>query len=225
MGTRGFVGYKHNGKIHGWYNHSDSYPSYLGKEIIEKTLNLSQDQIKDFFLNRITFVDNDDTKFREEYQNHKSVWEIDWTTDSTRLQDGGEFYKDGLFCEYSYIFDLDTKNKSLLLFKGFGKKPAKGYEDWFEESSDTKYYAVPCGTLKYKSSVEDTYAWMIAHIESKSSEEKERTAARTLKKILTTKREDLPTLMGEVSNLQAEYGQAKDLAVEILEKSLKTPHC
>ena len=228
MSTRGFVGYKHNGKILGWYNSSDSYPGGLGKEIIEKTQNLSQDQIKDFFLNRVTFVEADDSKFREEYDNHKSVWELDWTTESTRLQDGGEFYKDGLFCEYSYIFDLDdTKKKSLLLFKGFGKKPAKGYEDWFEESSadGTKFYVVPCGSLEYKPTIEETYAWLIVLVESKESDEKERTAAKVLKKILTSKKENLPILIGDVANISAEYGEAKNLAPEILEKRLKSAEC
>ena len=41
MSTRGFVGYKMNKKIRGWYNHYDSYPTGLGSLVLPVLLLLS----------------------------------------------------------------------------------------------------------------------------------------------------------------------------------------
>src|SRR5512136_3060625 len=101
MSTRGFVGYRHKGVIKGWYNHSDSYPRELGKNLLKKTLTLTQEQLRNFFLKRIIWVEKQLTSQKID------LWNDNWgkKTGKHKVMDAGEFYKDGLFCEYSYIFD------------------------------------------------------------------------------------------------------------------------
>ena len=126
MSTRGFVGYKQNKKIRGWYNHSDSYPTQLGVEVFAMCLIHNPEELKRFF-NRILFVKDEGA-----YASHKSVFELDWETDRPVLQDGGSFYKNALFCEWSYIFDFD--HRSLKVYRGFGKSPDSGKKDWSYKS-------------------------------------------------------------------------------------------
>jgi hypothetical protein len=154
MSTRGFIGYRHKGEIFGWYNHSDSYPSSLGKDILEASLPYTQKEVQHFFLTRIKFVEGLEANKLSKtngLSNSRSLCEIDRTkgTQLVYARDR-EFYKDGIFCEYSYIFDLDAKEKTLLLFTGFGEKPSKGYEDWYEKSSGPGkklFYMQDCGAI------------------------------------------------------------------------------
>lgn len=125
MSTRGFVGFKKNKRIRGWYNHYDSYPTGLGVEVFEKCLLHNVEELKSFF-DRIEFVKD------EGYENHKSVFELDWSFDRPVMEDAGNFYKDGLFCEWSYIFDFD--HRSLKVYRGFGNTPDRGKKDWCHRS-------------------------------------------------------------------------------------------
>jgi hypothetical protein len=123
MSTRGFVGYKKNKKIKGWYNHFDSYPTGLGEEVFEKCLIHNVEELKSFF-DRIEFVKDEGA-----YQAHKGIFEMDWQFDRPVMQDGGDFYKNGLFCEWGYIFDFD--HRSLKVYRGFGETPDRGKKDWY----------------------------------------------------------------------------------------------
>ena len=140
MSTRGFVGYKKNKKIRGWYNHYDSYPTGIGAEVFEKCLIHDVEQLKSFF-DRIEFVKDDGA-----YENHKSIFDMDWAFDRPVMQDGGNFYKDGLFCEWSYLFDFD--HRSLKVYRGFGKTPDRGKKDWC-------YKSVADGQVFYVNEVAD----------------------------------------------------------------------
>lgn len=147
MGTRGFVGYIHQNKVQGWYNQSDSYPSRLGQAVLECYCKYSWNQLKNFFLNLLTFSSS------EQDISTADPFQIDWTKDRLNLRNGEDFYKNGLYCEYSYIFDLDCPEKKLLLFSGFGTGPSKGYEDWYyasgwEKMGTKKYYMVFEGALR-----------------------------------------------------------------------------
>lgn len=126
MSTRGFVGYQKNKNIRGWYNHCDSYPTSLGVEVFEKCLLHNVEELKSFF-SRIEFV-----KEESAYDAHKSVFEMDWGFDRVVLQDGENFYKDALFCEWSYIFDFD--HRSLKVYRGFGNAPDSGKKNWCYKS-------------------------------------------------------------------------------------------
>lgn len=143
MSTRGFVGFIHNGEIKGWYNHYDSFPGGLGYDVLKTVYcKYSWETIKDFLINRTTFDDK---------KHHCEVLTCDWEKDHVTLQQSKDFYKNGLFCEYAYIFDLDSPKKKLRLFKGFGKKPDKSRPDWYHQSSQflngEKYYVNQKGII------------------------------------------------------------------------------
>ncbi len=132
MSTRGFVGYKQNKRIRGWYNHYDSYPTGLGEQVFEKCLIHHVEELKSFF-NRIEFV-----KEESAYDAHKQVFDMDWAFDRPVLEDAGKFYKDALFCEWSYIFDFD--HRSLKVYKGGCKYPGWGIRSWGAKHSDGNFY-------------------------------------------------------------------------------------
>ena len=87
---------------------------------------------------------------KTEYEyNERAIYGFDWTKPQTWHEDKEDFYKDAIFCEYSYIFDLDSPTKRLLIFTGFGKKPSKGYESWYTDGSKgDKVYMQYRGCLK-----------------------------------------------------------------------------
>lgn len=147
MGTRGFIGYKHNKQApKGFYHHMDSYPSYLGDKVLKKANAHTEKQLRAFF-KRIKWVKEEEN--REAYDNHKSIFDHDWNTFNPILVNGGEFYKHGLFCEYAYIFNFD--NATLEFYTGFGTEPTTGLEKWVYESFDnTKYYVKRAHVFKLK---------------------------------------------------------------------------
>jgi len=146
MSTRAFVGYKHRKqKPKGWYSHSDGYPSYLGDEVLKKANAYTSKQLLAFF-KRIKWVKENEN--RDAYDNHKSILDEDWNTFNPVLVSGGEFYKDGLFCEYAYIFNFD--NDTLEFYTGFGTEPTTGLEKWVCESGGTKYYVKRAHVFKLK---------------------------------------------------------------------------
>lgn len=49
MSTRGFVGFKRDDKIQGWYNHNDSYYSWLGRKVLSKYKQHTNDELINFF--------------------------------------------------------------------------------------------------------------------------------------------------------------------------------
>jgi len=137
MGTRGFVGFKKDGEIKGWYNHYDSYPEHLGRVVIEQLHSMTPEKRIEFF-GKVVNIHEPDEK-DSFYQNHKKMsYDTDknpWNAiEKIDLQSGGTFYKDGLFCEYAYIYNLDTQ--LLECYKGFGEIPDEGHEDWFETTVD-----------------------------------------------------------------------------------------
>lgn len=136
MSTRGFVGYRPKTKIYGWYNHYDSYPGYLGKRVLEKFCSLTQKQIRHFFLQVVRLRNQSEVEDRK-------IFHFDWTDRSGRridIKNASGFIKNGIFCEYSYVFDLSGDQKSLMLFRGYGQEPTPGYEDYFERGSQGVIY-------------------------------------------------------------------------------------
>ena len=161
MGTRGLYGFRKNGIDKLTYNHYDSYPEVLGKNIVKFCKETSLEEMNEIF-DRIILVHQDtkpNTQQIEEcieYYNDKvsSGSVDDWycllreTQGDLRpyknglkyMLDDAEFIKDSLFCEYAYIINLDTN--SLEFWKGFQEQPninnrygterTKGYaNDWY----------------------------------------------------------------------------------------------
>jgi hypothetical protein len=145
LSTRGFMGFRKNGEISGYYNHFDSYYEGLGLYALRFYKKYNREKLNEIFLNKIQFIEKDNSD--QYYENHKTFFEIDWESQSSilKLQDGSGFLWDGLFCEYGYIINLD--HDMLEVYRGFFKHPYKDGQKFLESHSGTNYYSQPVITI------------------------------------------------------------------------------
>jgi len=142
MGTRGAYGFYKSGITKVTYNHFDSYPSGLGKKIIEFIKETSVEEMNKIF-DSIILVSEDDTPSFEQIKEVSKVIEtevyniISWYGLLRPVQgdlsvykkglrymiDDAEFLKNSAFCEWAYIINLDKD--VLEIYRGFQKKPQK----------------------------------------------------------------------------------------------------
>lgn len=136
MSTRGYYGIRKNGELKGTYNHWDSYPSGLGKDLVE-TINKikKEDRIKvlsDTF-DYIELVDDDIPPTKEQQDMCLQANIVDLSVGGCSLdewycllrktqgdlgvyvnrvipymENGNDFVDDSLFCEWAYIINLDA---------------------------------------------------------------------------------------------------------------------
>ncbi len=171
MGTRGLYGIRKNGVDKATYNHFDSYPDWLGKEISKFCIDNSIDDLENFFDN-IELVDEESTPTNEQIEKCKAAGyadfsvsrgsEDDWYCLLRNLQgnfpayqkcidnnskvymtDGINFIKDSFSCEYAYIINLD--DSMLEFYAGFQTSPSEGNRYGTEishEGDSNNYY--PC---------------------------------------------------------------------------------
>jgi len=144
MGTRGLYGFCKNEEFKLAYNHYDSYPSWLGEEVLSyaraksvKELNKIFDSIK------MINVDNEPTfSDIEKWQQYtdlsvgsgsttdwyclmrKAQGDLEAFETTGQMPDDKEFFNDGLFCEWCYIINLDSNN--LEIYRN-GKNIIKAY--------------------------------------------------------------------------------------------------
>lgn len=170
MSTKGLYGVRKNGVDKLTYNNADSYPSWLGDQIIMFIKENSNEKLNKFF-DLVKVVDENippriediDVCVRNGYTDldvsARSVG--DWYCLTRELQgnfkvysslinleqtiymiDNHEFIYDSLFCEYAYIINLD--DNTLEYYVGFQQKPDK--ENRYGIKSRNNYY--PCKMLK-----------------------------------------------------------------------------
>lgn len=142
MGSRGLYGFYRNGVTKITYNHSDSYPSWLGKKVVDFIRNTSIHELNQIF-DEIVLIDEDDKPTAEQINNCLPYTNLsvsnqsldDWYCLMRYAQGNLGVYKDGLkymidsqdfiksslFCEYAYIINLD--NNTLEIYEGFQKEP------------------------------------------------------------------------------------------------------
>ena len=129
MGTRGIWGFVKNEKKKVTYNHFDSYPSVLGEGIVKFLDETTNSQLENIFdkiilVNETEEVD-EETLSKFSYLRNKGVssgddWysylresqgkpEIYRDTDLLYMIDSEDFLEDAIFCEWAYIYNLDTK--------------------------------------------------------------------------------------------------------------------
>jgi hypothetical protein len=140
MGTRGAVGYF--GKLNGenlhkvTYNHYDSYPSGLGKQVVEyiQSRELNINGIKNDF-KKIKLVENDESNYSEL---RSLQGDLDGYSEVGKMIDSESFLGDSLFCEWAYI--INTNTKKLEIYKGFQTSKPKGRYRDIEPYGD--YYGV-----------------------------------------------------------------------------------
>lgn len=117
MSTRGTFGFKRTADelnrddIFVVYNGSDSYYSGLGAEMLQMYLSLSKEQLINIF-NNINWVNQrlevDDYDYL--YYQYDSILSHVFNPDREKitLYNDKEFFDHGLFCEYSYLYNLET---------------------------------------------------------------------------------------------------------------------
>lgn len=143
MGTRGAYGFHKNGKDKITYNHYDSYPDFLGDNILDFIENTSDEEFDKIF-DKIELVNEDNKPTKEQIKECKKFLgdlsghtEDEWYNLLRKSQGnlypyknaelkymiGGyeEFIKNSLFCEYAYVINLDTKE--LEFYVGYQKEP------------------------------------------------------------------------------------------------------
>ena len=159
MGTRGIYGFRKNGIDKITYSHFDSYPDYLGSNIVDfchdnylEEFNRIYDQIQ--LVNPNSTPTPTQIEECEQWTNLgvSAGSEQDWYCllhkaqgDLTVYQNGlnymmdySNFIKDSLFCEHGYIINLDTNE--LEYWEGFQQEADPTNRYGFEE--DCGYF--PC---------------------------------------------------------------------------------
>ena len=164
MGTRGTYGFRKNGTDKLTYNHYDSYPDYLGRQVVEFCQNHSIEELNKIF-DKTIMVNESDTPTEEQIKeciengfsdfSVSSESKTDWycllrncqgdlecladANDHAYMTNSFDFIKDSLFCEYAYIINLD--DEVLEFYEGFQKKPQEGNR-YGTKADDSGYY--PC---------------------------------------------------------------------------------
>lgn len=169
MGTRGINGFIYKAEDKLCYNHFDSYPTGLGKQILKFIVGVNQnndwDRLKSN-VEKLKMIDADSKPTKKEIEMYtnsgfldESVGkpgEMDWykllrntqngvwmddVYEGTQLhaEDCKGLIKNSLFCEFGYIINLDTMQ--LEIYRGFQKKAQKGNR-YGTIANDDGYY--PC---------------------------------------------------------------------------------
>jgi hypothetical protein len=123
------MGFATEGIFKAAYNHFDSYPDYLGKQVFEWALSADLEDAK-AKLKVLEDIDENEQPTPEQIERLKLAgftassvstggdwfaWLRDCQGDPERLLNSGyipnntEFGKDALFCEWAYVVDLDLK--------------------------------------------------------------------------------------------------------------------
>ena len=143
MGTRGTLGFRVNGVDKLTYNHYDSYPDWLGKDVVEwcRTKKGQWDAVKarataleDVSDRKPTMADverlsqyaNLGVSCGDPYQEwyvllRETQGELDAILDAAVFESQAGFITDSRFCEYGYIVNLD--DMVLEFYEGFQKEP------------------------------------------------------------------------------------------------------
>lgn len=153
MGTRGMYGFYKNGVTKATYNHSDSYPNWLGKFIVKFITETTIEEMNDIF-DRIVMVNGDSkptvdqineciqfftadvgSDLIDDWYNLLRLAQGDLTLYKQGLKymiDNSDFILDSLFCEWTYIINLDEN--VLEIYKGFQKEAEynRYYDDFLE---------------------------------------------------------------------------------------------
>lgn len=158
MSTRGFVGWVIDEKVVITYNHSDSYPSYLGKHVLEFLRSGVAPTLREK-LKQVRLVDDDvagpTPAEREQYKQffQQVSGGDDWYAVLRDLQGdlrlileagitpvvGEEWAYNSLFCEWGYLVDLDEN--VFEVYKGMQTRlPILGR--WAGIPSDDGYFPV-----------------------------------------------------------------------------------
>lgn len=160
MGTRGSYGFYKNGMTKATYNHYDSYPEGLGKDVVNFIKTTSIKELNKIFEN-LKIVNQDSEPTEEEIKKLKK-WSdqsvstgqlTEWYVLLRNTQgnlgafkegleymiDGKDFLEDSLFCEWAFLINLD--DNVLEVYEGFNQDPEEQGR-YRCENSRNGYFAV-----------------------------------------------------------------------------------
>ena len=142
MGTRGALGFQVNGKIKATYNHSDSYPEYLGEAMLKWVKGRGIKDLHHIALD-MKMIDISTEPTEEDKEKWRPFTDLgvsnqsdtDWYCLSRGAQGdigayvkagampgGGEdFMQDSLYCEWAWIINVD--GGTFDVYRGFQKTP------------------------------------------------------------------------------------------------------
>lgn len=106
MGTRGLYVFKYRGIYYIFYNHYDSYPSGLGKLIVNDIRQLIQDNKLDIVKDLISDIQFSETQ-TEGNANYKSIMRCVENPEEFIYYTSSEEPNCDIFIEYIYIIDFD----------------------------------------------------------------------------------------------------------------------
>ena len=152
MSTRGLYGFRKDGEDKLTYNHCDSYPEWLGRNILEFCSKYSRKEMEELFAKIVLVAKNcvpsteqiavckafdlydGDVGTRDEKDwycllrnmqgNLEAVKKMADETGTAFMTNNNSFIYDSLFCEYAYIINLDSG--VLELWRGFQKEQQEG---------------------------------------------------------------------------------------------------
>lgn len=161
MGTRGAYGFRIGRQDKVSYNHSDSYPSGLGNDIVNFIANHTPKSLKQI-AEKIEMVSEEKEPTKKQIQECESWSNVsvgsrkitDWYCLLRESQgnlyafdnglkymiDSKNFLLDSLFCEYAYIINVSTQK--LEFYKGFNNKAVSNKGRYAKKTLDNKYYGV-----------------------------------------------------------------------------------
>lgn len=135
MSTRGIYGWRKGGITKITYNHSDSYPTWLGEKIVEFCAGMTDQDLESLFDHTIMVDEqekdpakvemvrkfavahgNDPGESEDVYSilhfmqgNFEEYRNIAYFLENFPMTDAEDFFGDDLFCEWGYIINLDDK--------------------------------------------------------------------------------------------------------------------
>lgn len=146
MSTRGALGFRLNGQDFISYNHSDSYPSYLGQHTVDfLRARLAEPGGEDHLRSQVSslrLVEENSVPSPEDIERFlphanlrvSSGQPTEWYVllretqgdpekilDAGVMIEGAAFLEDSLFCEWAYIINLDTREVEV--YEGFQRAP------------------------------------------------------------------------------------------------------
>lgn len=150
MSTRGLYGWKKDGVEKVTYNHSDSYPTWLGVKIMSFCVEMTDEQLERLFGHTIIISEEekdpaqinsvrlfakargfDPDASQDVYEilrfmqgNFEEYRKLAENELDFPMIDSKDFFSDELFCEWAYVIDLDSKR--LIVYKD-GRLKAKSF--------------------------------------------------------------------------------------------------
>lgn len=186
MGTRGTYGFFSNTKVKLTYNHFDSMPEALGKEIVAFIRNVEKEKGWDklrIAVDAVTMVDENGKMTEPEAQRYfpkkKSFPKLPtwyealhtyqggkilpalYSGEISHMTEGKDFPKNSNFCEYCYIIDLNTMTFDVYIGQQKTPDPNSFFGD---KKNDEGYYPVRYVATWYLDSIPEDWEKQVAEI-------------------------------------------------------------